>query len=162
MFEQKTFSLARLAAALELEFQGEPEFDLNGIAPLATAKANQLSFLSKSKYRVELASSSAGTIILHPDHAADFAGNCLLSLNPYLSYVKASALFDPLQRPRAALHPSAVVVAEDIHDSLVVGANWVMEGGAEIGEGSVIVAGVVIGENSKIGKHCNIHPNVSI
>lgn len=138
MFEQKTFSLVRLAAALELEFQGEPEFDLNGIAPLATAKANQLSFLSKSKYRAELASNSAGTINLHPDHAADFAGNCLLSLNPYLSYAKASA-------PRAGVHPHAVVVAEDIHDSVAVGANCVIEGGAKIGEGSVIAAGVVIG-----------------
>ncbi|MFT5889092.1 MAG: UDP-3-O-[3-hydroxymyristoyl] glucosamine N-acyltransferase [Zhongshania sp.] len=69
MFEQKTFSLVRLAAA----------------------KVYQLSFLSKSKYRAELASNSAGAIILYPDHAADFAGNCLFSLNPYLSYAKASA-----------------------------------------------------------------------
>jgi UDP-3-O-[3-hydroxymyristoyl] glucosamine N-acyltransferase len=53
-------------------------------------------------------------------------------------------------------------VAEDIHDSVAVGANCVIEAGAEIGEGSVIGAGVVIGENSKIGKHCYIHPNVSI
>lgn len=162
MSGQKTFSLAELAAALELEFRGQSDTLLEGIAPLGAAGPEQLSFLSNAKFKSVLQSTTAGAVILHPDLATDFAGNCLLSANPYLMYARASALFDPFTKPRAGVHPSAVVVAENIHNSVSIGANCVIEGDVEIAEGATIAPGVVIGRGSRIGKYCYIHANVTI
>jgi len=162
MSGQKTFSLAELAKALELEFQGDGGTRLIGIAPLATANAGYLSFLSNIKFKTALQTSSASAVILHPELAASYTGNCLTSVNPYLSYAQASALFDPMEKPRAGVHPSAVVVAEDVDDSVAIGASCVIEQGAQIGAGTVIGPGTVVGANSRIGKNCFIHANVSI
>ncbi|MEX1667466.1 UDP-3-O-(3-hydroxymyristoyl)glucosamine N-acyltransferase [Zhongshania guokunii] len=162
MSGRKTFSLAELAQALELEFQGEGETRLLGIAPLATANAGYLSFLSNIKFKAALQASSASAVILHPEIAVSYTGNCLLSFKPYLSYAQASALFDPLEKPRAGVHPSAVVVAEDVDDSVAIGANCVIEQGAQIGAGTVIGPGAVVGANSRIGTNCFIHANVTI
>ena len=162
MSGQKTFSLAELATILGLDFRGDAATQLCGIASLATAGSEQLSFLSNSKFKSSLQTTLAGAVILHPDIAAGFTANCLLSDNPYLMYARVSALFDPFEKPRSGVHPSAVVVAENIHDSVAIGANCVIEAGAEVGEGSVIAAGVVLGRGSRIGKHCYIHANVTI
>ncbi|WP_269618013.1 UDP-3-O-(3-hydroxymyristoyl)glucosamine N-acyltransferase [Zhongshania sp. BJYM1] len=162
MSGQKTFSLADVAAALELEFRGQPDTILRGIAPLGTAGPEYLSFLSNSKFKSQLESTLAGAVILHPKFATDFAGNCLLSVDPYLMYARASALFDPFIKPRSGVHPSAVVVAEDIHDSVSIAANCVIDEDVHIGEGTVIAPGVVIGRGSRIGKYCYIHANVTI
>jgi UDP-3-O-[3-hydroxymyristoyl] glucosamine N-acyltransferase len=162
MSAAKTFSLAELAAVLELDFQGDAATILAGIAPLATANNGDLSFLSNSKFKAALQNSSASAVILHPELAVNYRGNCLLAADPYLAYAKASALFDPLEKPRAGVHPSAVVVAEDVDDSVSVGANCVIEKGAVIGAGTVLGPGTVIGANSRIGNNCYIHANVSI
>jgi len=158
----KTFSLAELAAVLELNFQGDAATKLAGIAPLATANAGDLSFLSNSKFKAALQNSSASAVILHPELAVNYRGNCLIAVDPYLAYAKASALFDPLEKPQAGVHPSAVVVAQDVDGSVSIGANCVVEKGAVIGAGTVLGPGTVIGANSRIGNNCYIHANVSI
>ncbi|WP_373096773.1 UDP-3-O-(3-hydroxymyristoyl)glucosamine N-acyltransferase [Zhongshania sp.] len=162
MFEANAFSLAELAAALELDFRGDAATRLVGIAPLATASIAHLSFISNSKFKAALQNSSAGAVILHPELASDYTGNCLITADPYLAYARASALFDPMEKPRAGVHPSAVVVAVDVDESVSVGANCVIEQGAVIGAGTVLGPGTVIGANSKIGENCYIHANVSI
>lgn len=162
MSAQKTFSLAEVAAALGLEFKGRPDTVLAGMAPLSSAGPEHLSFLSNIKLKSTLQSTMAGAVILHPNMAVDYTGNCLLTDQPYLMYARASALFDPFVKPRAGVHPSAVVVAENIHSSVSIGANCVVEEGVEIGEGTVIAPGVVIGRGSCIGKYCYIHANVTI
>ena len=162
MSEAKSFSLAELAAVLELSFQGDAATRLIGIAPLATASVGHLSFLSNSKFKTVLQSSSASAVILHPELADDYASNCLVATDPYLVYAKASALFDPLEKPLAGVHPSAVVAAEDVDESASIGANCVIEQGVVIGAGTVLGPGTVIGANSRIGKNCYIHANVSV
>ena len=162
MSGQKTFSLAEVAAALGLEFKGRPDTFLAGMAPLSSAGPEHLSFLSTVKLKSTLQSTLAGAVILHHDMAADYGGNCLLTDQPYLMYARASALFDPFIKPRVGVHPSAVVVAENIHSSVSIGANCVIEEGVEIAEGTVVAPGVVIGRDSRIGKDCYIHANVTI
>jgi UDP-3-O-[3-hydroxymyristoyl] glucosamine N-acyltransferase len=157
-----SFSLAELAAFLNVKFQGDAATRLVGIAPLATASTGQLSFLSNSKFKAALHTSTASAVILQPEFAVQYAGNCLVTTDPYLVYAAASALFDPLEKPRAGIHPSAVVVAEDIHESVSIGANCVIERGVVIGAGTVVSPGTVIASNSRLGKNCYVHSNVSI
>lgn len=162
MSGRKTYSLVEIAAALGIEYRGQPDTQLRGIASLGLAGPEHLSFLSNIKYKPFLDNTLAGAVILHPDLAVGFTGNCLLSENPYLMYARTSAIFDSTLKPRAGVHPTAVVVSEYIHDSVSIGANCVIEEDVIIGEGSVIAPGVVVGRNSRIGKNCYIHANVTL
>ena len=157
-----SYSLAELAAALQLDYRGDGAQQLSGLAPLATASEGQLSFLSNVKFKSSLANTRASALIVHPDLADDCHCGVLLSSNPYVSYAKASALFDPLQKPRAGIHPSAVVVSDKVHDSVAIAANCVIEEGAEIAEGCVIGPGTVVGANSRIGRNTLLHANVTL
>ena len=146
MPDQKVLSLAEVAGLLGLSLHGDGQRQVRGIGALDSAQADQLSFLANAKYRRLLAETQAGAVIVHPDLLAEAqaAGDdrvILVSDNPYLAYAKASALFEPLEKPRAGVHPSAVVESDQVHPSASIGANCVIEAGAEIGEGTVIAPG---------------------
>lgn len=157
-----TFSVAELAAALDLPFSGQGDELLTGLAPLASAKAGELSFLANVKYKSQLSESGATAVIVHPSMQADCPASAIIADNPYLAYARASALFDPWRRPAAGVHASAVVLSSKVHPSAAIGANCVIEEGAEIGEGTVVGPGTVIGADAKVGKHCLLHANVTL
>ncbi|WP_372861216.1 UDP-3-O-(3-hydroxymyristoyl)glucosamine N-acyltransferase [Spongiibacter sp.] len=167
MAVQKSLRLAEVAGLLNLPLHGDGDKWLQGLAALDSAGPQQLSFLANVKYRSQLNSSAAGAVILHPSMVDDALAAkpdraLIVADDPYLAYARASALFDPVEKPRAGVHPSAVLESDNVHPSASIGANCVIEVGAEVGEGSVIAAGTVIGRDSRIGKHCLIHANVSI
>ena len=167
MVEQKSLRLADLAGLLGLPYEGNGNLVLSGMAALGNAGPSQLSFLANAKYRGQVAETAAAAAILHPEmvlHAQKVKPEMAIIVadNPYLAYAQASALFDPLEKPRAGIHPSAVVVSEDVHPSATIGANCVIEEGATIAEAAVISAGTVVGRGSRIGRYCYIHANVTI
>jgi len=167
MAEQNSLRLADLAGLLKLPYEGDGNLVLTGMAALDNASSSQLSFLANAKYRSQLAETAAAAVIIHPDmvsHANDMRPEMavIVSANPYLAYAEASALFDPLEKPRAGIHPSAVVMSENIHASASIGANCVIEEGATIGENVVISAGTIVGRGSSVGKCSYLHANVTV
>lgn len=167
MAEQKSLRLAELAGLLELPFHGDGNLLLRGLAALDSAGGDQLSFLANPKYRSQLADTQAAAVILHPD-MADYARGLrpemavILAENPYLAYARSTAVFDPLEKPRAGIHPSAVVASDAIHPSASIAANCVIEEGAEVAEGAVISAGTIIGRGSRVGRNSYLHANVTV
>lgn len=159
---QRSIQLVELARELGLEYRGDGARLLAGIAPLSSAQPQQLSFLANPKFKAQLAETQAGALILHPDWQGDWRGDCLLADNPYQAYARATALFDPLDKPRAGIHPSAVVLSDKIHKTASIGANCVIEEGVEIGEGVVISHGTVVGRDCKIADYCYLHANVTL
>lgn len=156
-------TLAQVADALGLEYRGDGALEITGLATLAGAGEGQVSFLANPKYRAQLKDSRAAAVIVHPDLADECNGAALLSPQPYISFAKASGLFN--QRPHVAddihssaqIHPSALI-AENV--SLAAGVN--IAEGVRIGEGTRIGAGSSIGANSIIGDRCVIHANASL
>jgi UDP-3-O-[3-hydroxymyristoyl] glucosamine N-acyltransferase len=152
--------LGDIAKRLNLELLGEPNIELEGIAPLATAKAEQLSFVAKATHWSEADTTQAGALILRPEWAERWSGAGLLSEDPYLSFAQVTHLFD--ERPVApeGVHGSAVV-----HETVVlgadvsVGANAVLEEGVVIGDGATIGAGVYVGHHTQIGSSTRLYPN---
>jgi len=156
-------TLGDIASALALELRGNPELLIEGIAPLDQASSSQLSFVSQPKYLSGLEQSNAGAVILHPDWTEHWSGDCLLSDKPYLTYARATKLFDNRPVLDGAIHPSAV-----IHDSASLGAGVtvgpfaVVEANAVIGEQAYIGAGAYVGDGSKVGRHTRLYPGVVI
>ncbi|MFT4823884.1 MAG: UDP-3-O-[3-hydroxymyristoyl] glucosamine N-acyltransferase [Halioglobus sp.] len=156
-------ALGELAQKLELEFTGDAEAVITGLAPLGTAGEGQLSFLSSRKYLSQLASTGAQAVILSEEFAEQCPVGCLIASDPYLAFARATQLFDNSPKSSPGIHPSAIVSPDaQVHTSASIGPYAVIESGAFIGAEVSIGAGVFIGQDSRIGAGTRIHPHVSV
>ena len=143
----------------------ELELLLEGVAPLQTARANEVSFLDNRRYASALDHTCAGAVIVHPDMAARVPAStvAIQTTEPYAAWARVAALFYPVPSASPGIHPSAIV-AEDarIDPSAEVGPLSVIEAGAEIGPGcrigacAVIGSGVIVGPDCRIGAHATL------
>ncbi|MEH6570804.1 MAG: UDP-3-O-(3-hydroxymyristoyl)glucosamine N-acyltransferase [Halioglobus sp.] len=153
------FLLGVLAARLNLEFRGDPERKITGLASLASAGPAQLSFISTGKYLPQLLQASAGAVIVSLELADQCPVDYLISDDPYRSFALASQLFDNAPKPGPGIHASATVSPEsEVHPSAALGPNTVIESGAYIGPNVILDAGVYIGRDSRVGEGSRIFP----
>ena len=157
------YTLASLAEHLGLTFSGDGQRELSSIGTLANAGPDQLTFMTGRKYLNDLQQSGAGAVIV----PAEFADSCpvdyLVSDSPYLSYARASQLFDREPRPDAGVHASAVVAdGVTMGDGVAIGPLATIDAGASLGNGVIIGAGAHIGANVTLGDRTRIFPKVVI
>ena len=158
------YTLAELADLLDVKVAGDPGVQISGLATLASAGPGQLSFLANPKYRSALENTAAEAVIVAADMVETCPCHCLVSDNPYISYARASQLFE--RRPaamRAGIHASAVVSSTAVIDSsATIGANVTIADHVTIAADTYIGPGCVIGHNSVVGAGCLLHANVSV
>lgn len=174
--QPQQWCLQEIAESLSLELRGDAQHIINGIGRLIDASPNQISFLANPVYRKQLLSTQAGAIILTSVDAETYAGNCLISSEPYISYARLAEWFTPTPAP-SSIHASAVIdssaiLAEDISigANSVIGPNCKIETGVRIGHGCIlegdchigqdaqIMANVWIGPGTRMGRRVRIHP----
>lgn len=145
------FTLAELAERFELEVRGNADTKIIGIAPLASASENQISFLANPLYQKQLSQTRAGAIILRESDARLARSPCLIAKDPYVAFAKISALFETKTIATQGIHPSAVIEPGAIVDPSASIGPFV-----SIGAHSRIDAGVVVGPGCVIGDHCHV------
>ena len=159
--------LGEIVASLGGELHGDAAVAIQGLAPLESAQADQLSFLSNPRYRQQLAASRAACVIVAPAlrDEARARGACIVADDPYLYFARLTQLWkrtharagEPDIHPSAVVHPQAQVAP-----GARIGALSVVERGAKIGAGTVLKARVVVSEDCVIGERCILHPGVVI
>jgi UDP-3-O-[3-hydroxymyristoyl] glucosamine N-acyltransferase len=159
--------LGDLVGSLGGELHGDPQVELTGLAPLDSADAGQLSFLSNPKYQSQLAASRAACVIVSPAmrDTALARGAAIVTDDPYLYFARATQLWKARHAPAApaGIHPSAVVDAHAFVDpGARIGPLCVVERGARIGADTVLKARVHVGEDCSVGQRCILHPGVVI
>lgn len=157
-----SFTLAEIAAKLELKLCGDGDLIVDHIAPLDKADSGAISFLAQKKFAKDLDNTQATAVILSEDMQVNCSAACLVSDNPYLSFAKLTALFN--DRPQiSGIHPSAVIdKTATIHPSVSIAANVVIGKDVIIGAHCQVAANAVISDRAKLGEHCYIGSNVSI
>src|SRR4051794_32523264 len=108
--------LSKVAEALGVEVEGDPDIDVTGVAGLEEASAGDLTFLSNPKYAALLKTTRASAVTLGND-APTIQTAVLRSNNPYLSFARAVDLFYKPPVPPPGIHPSAL-----IHPTAKIGA----------------------------------------
>lgn len=157
------YSLQYLAEFLQAELRGDKNCLITGIAPIDKAANGQITFLKEPHYKKYLATTKAAAIILKPQFVDLVTTNALLTENPYAAYAKISALFDNSPKPKAAIHPTAVIGNNcKIDQTAFIGANCVIGNEVTIGKNTIINAGCIIDDNSVIGESCKLYANVTI
>lgn len=147
---------------------GDADLVVEAIAPLDSAGASHISFLSNSKLRLLAAQSQAAALILSPlddpTVAATYEGARIVTTNPYAYFARAAQYFVSLteQAPAPGIHPSAVVdPGATVDPTAHVGPHATIEAGAVIGAHAVIGAGCFIGREAVIGEHTQLFANVT-
>ncbi|MFZ3159456.1 MAG: UDP-3-O-(3-hydroxymyristoyl)glucosamine N-acyltransferase [Rhodoferax sp.] len=162
-----TLRLASIVEALGGELHGDASLLIEGLAPLESAHAGQLSFLSHPKYQHLLSASKAGCVIVSQQFQALAAarGACIVTDQPYLYYARVTQLWkQTLAVPSGPLiHPSAVIdPLARVHPSARIGPLCVVEAGAVVGARTVLKSRVTLGERCLVGERCIIHAGVVI
>lgn len=134
---------------------------IDGLATLEDADSHQLAFLSNPKYRVQLARTRAGGVILGADVADACPVAAIVTDQPYLYFARVAQWLNPQPRPAAGIHPSAVVQTT-LPASVSVGPGAWIGSGARIGENVVIEANCSVADDSEIGEESRLFPNVSV
>jgi len=105
------YRLADIAARFGGRVLGDAEVCISQIATLEKAQPDQISFLTNSKYRAQLANTRAGAVILGEADAEATGLPRIVSDNPYAYFARVSALLNPLPEARPGVHSGAVVGA---------------------------------------------------
>lgn len=161
-----SLTLQQIAEALQLEFQGNAELEINNVASLKSATQGDLCFIQHKSYLGELAASDCSAVILPPDLVSDAGqGAMLVSDNPQHSFVAVIELLGiPVAQPESAgIHPSAQIAeTARLGGDVSIGALAVIGAEAEIGAGTSIGAASIIENAAIIGDNCYLHSRVTI
>lgn len=158
-----SYSLSEIAAQLGGRVLGDAGVRITQIATLENAQPDQISFLTNSKYRAQLASTKASAVILAEADADATGLPRIISDNAYAYFARVSALLNPLPEARPGIHPGAFIGAGAAIDATAsIAATAVIGEGATIGAFSVVGAGCCIGANVVIGSHARLYPRVVI
>jgi UDP-3-O-[3-hydroxymyristoyl] glucosamine N-acyltransferase len=173
-------SLGEIVDLVGGEFAGDRSRSVSTVAPLASANADQLSFLSNRKYAAEAAATKAGAILV-PKNLEGNDERWIRVDDPYFAFARImTRWFSNRPRPKG-ISPKAVVAASAklgdnvalghfaiIGDDVVIGDNVTIfqgvsiEAGSVIGDDCLIYPNVVIYDGSRIGRRCIIHSGVVI
>ncbi|MBA0181238.1 UDP-3-O-(3-hydroxymyristoyl)glucosamine N-acyltransferase [Pectobacterium carotovorum] len=155
--------LDALAQQLDAQLHGDGDIVITGVASMHSAKTGQITFLSDSRYREQLAGTQASVVVLTEADLPYCQVAALVVKNPYLTYARMAQLLDTTPQPATDIAPSAVIApGATLGQNVSVGANAVIESGAQLGDGVVIGPGCFIGKDARIGAGTRLWANVTI
>lgn len=157
------WALGEIADHIGGEVIGDKDFQISGVATLQSAQADQLSFLSNTKYRRYLADTKAGAVIVSAKVLDLVPNNAILVEDPYVAYAKAVSYLHPVPAVKACINSTASVSkTANIAETVSVAANVVIEDEVTIGEHVVIGPGCVIQHGVTIANHVRLIANVTL
>jgi UDP-3-O-[3-hydroxymyristoyl] glucosamine N-acyltransferase len=160
-----TLNLQQLSESLQLEFRGDPELAITGVASLQSAVAGDLCFIQRRKYLRDLAASACSAVILPAGLAAEVDDRAtLIADDPQLGFVRAiEALGLEPRRASPEIHSTAQIAdSACIGEDVGIGAQTVIGEHAVVGRGTTIGTGCVIEEGVRIGEQCTLHARVTL
>ena len=159
------YRLQQLAEHIGGTIRGNADVVVDSIAPLDKATSHQLTFIPNVKFRELLPQSQAGILVVSEADVAFCAesSNLLIVPDPYVAYALLAQYMDSTPKAAEQIAQSAVISTKaKLGKNVSVGANAVIEDGAEIGDEAIIGAGCFIGKNAKIGAKTQLWANVTI
>ena len=158
------FTVRQIAAFLNLKFHGNGDRPVAGVSGWDAYDEGSLVFMAGERSGVPYDFTPACVIATRllapslPEHV-----NIIFSENPKLDFAKAAILLRPPRESSGLRHPSALVSPEAvIGDNVELGPFTVVEEGAKISDGGVLMAGVFVGRDCVAGKNCVLHPGVKL
>ncbi len=138
--------------------------EIKGVADLAQAGPDRISFLGNPRYLKAAKSTRAAAVLVAHDFTETLPCPVIRVDNPSAAFAKVVAIFTvpaPVFQP--GIHPSAVV-ADDVvlGECCHVGPHAVVEPGCRVGNRVHIGAGSYLGHGTVIGDETFLHPRATL
>lgn len=156
-------TVRELAQRLNLEYQGDGDLLLTGVAGIRDAGPQDLTFLGSPRYEADLATTRAGAIILkEPRNSVRIP--VLIAAEPYLAFQSALGIFAGDRLGVApGIHPTALIGSSvQLGRDVCVGPFVWIGDNAVIGDGTAILAGCYVGRDVRIGRDGLLYPRVVV
>lgn len=134
---------------------------ISHVAPLESAGAGAVTFLSDPKRLADLAGLAGAACFLRPEHADRAPVGCILLLTSHPQAAWAAAA-RRLHAPRRHDGVQHVHPDSELEEGVTLSPGVVIGQGARIGRGTWLAPGVVIGPGVAIGRDCRIGANAVI
>ncbi len=156
-------TLSELADAFGLELRGDGSVRVCGVNTLATAGAEEITWVSDARYAARLGASRAGAVVA----PREFGETPMPSLRTDSVERTVAQLLGrfapPVPRPAAGVHPTAVVAGSaGLGAEAAIGPYVVIGERTVIGDRTILHAGVHVGDDCRIGADCRIWDHVVI
>ena len=158
-----------IAAVLGAAVEGDAATGIGRVAKIEEAGPGDISFLANPKYRKHLDTTLASAVIIGrtvevPGRTGPPGPVFLRVDDPYTSFLKVLLLFHPPEDPLApGIHPTAVVdPGVNLGTDVRIGPLVVVGERCRIGDGTMIMAGTVIGRDVSIGVRTLLYANVTV
>ncbi len=135
----KAQSLENIAAIIDCEFVGAPDFPVLGMNEIHVVQPGDIVFVDHPKYYDKALRSQATVVLINKKVDCPDGKALLISEDPFRDFNKLTHHFNPFAPARAVIADSA-----------------------KIGKHTIIQPNVFIGNNVVIGDDCVIHSNVAI
>ena len=153
-------TVAEIANNLGAEVVGDASQLISGVASLAQAQADYISFIDTPERAKAAIASAAGCLIV-PIGVTSDSKTLIQAKNPKLAFARTVELFQDKKPLIAGVHPSAVIsVGVSLDEGVRIGPCAVIEDEVCIGAGTDVGPGVYVGEKCVLGTGCVLHPNV--
>ncbi len=159
------WTVESLAARIGGKVEGDAGVCVTGMAALEEAGETQISFLANPRYAPQVARTRAAAVIVSEDFAGPWSSRALIRVpNPDKAFAALAAVFGPPPPPRPpGVHPTAIVAPTAVLGEAVHVGPWsVIEGGALIGDRTVIEAQCFVGAECRIGRDGHLYPQVVV
>ncbi|MBL7084823.1 MAG: UDP-3-O-(3-hydroxymyristoyl)glucosamine N-acyltransferase [Candidatus Omnitrophica bacterium] len=156
-------TVAELAKILDGEVVGDGSVTIRGVSGIKEAKTGEIAFVANPRYASLIDKTHASAIITSKDVKAA-PKPIIRTENSSLAFAKVVSLFAPSEiRPPQGIHPSTVIGKNvKLGKDVAIQAYCVVEDNAEIGDRTILYAGVYVAQYTKLGKDCVVYPHVSI
>jgi UDP-3-O-[3-hydroxymyristoyl] glucosamine N-acyltransferase len=135
----RPYSLTEIAELINVEFVGDPNFEVLGMNEIHVVENGDIVFVDHPKYYQKALDSAATTVLINKKVDCPDGKSLLISDDPFGDFNKLTLHFKPFELATKAISSTA-----------------------QIGKGTVIQPNVFVGNHVIIGENCVIHPNVSI
>ena len=158
-------TLAELAPLIGGELIGDGSVEIRRVASVDPSDALQLGdiTLAESEQFFQKADASNASAIVVSFEPPASAKPLVRVKKATLALAKMLAIFHPVEKLAAGVHPTAFVGRDvTVGNGVHVGPNAVVKDGASIGDRSIVHAGAVVGERVFLGADCVIHSNATL
>jgi UDP-3-O-[3-hydroxymyristoyl] glucosamine N-acyltransferase len=163
----KPLSVSEIAALVGGQAVGDLGHVVEAVAEVAHAGPRDVASFHNMKYVAAAQAAAAGCLLVPPaakDSACAAKAKVVVE-DPQAAFALLLGLVDSARRaarpsgvsPKASVHPEAKLGA-----NVTVGDFAVIERGAVIGEGCVLMPQTYVGENAKLGPGCRLYPQVVV
>lgn len=155
-------SLSDIANMVQGVVIGDSSIKISSLSSIDNIIADSLVF-AEGEDKIKLAEHSLAAAILVSNACSQSTKPLIQVAHPFRAFIKLLEYFNPAQKPKPGIHPSAVI-AEDVQlgDQVYIGPYVVIESGSIIGNNTVLKSHIHVGYNVKIGNDTCIHAQVTI